>query len=96
MDLEITLLVSRAGKIDAMIFYLLPFYSLAEAGVISHPDYLPASPLLIITTPQGSGSLKPEDPALPFAKSSRLHLAGLPPGGNRNSTVFTSVGQVLI
>jgi hypothetical protein len=30
MDLEITLLVSRAGKINAMIFYLLPFYSLAR------------------------------------------------------------------
>lgn len=30
MDLEITLLVSRARKIDAMIFYLLPFYSLAR------------------------------------------------------------------
>lgn len=29
MDLEITLLVSRAGKINAMIF-CLPFYSLAR------------------------------------------------------------------
>ena len=30
MDLEIILLVSRAGKIDVMIFYLLPCYALAR------------------------------------------------------------------
>ena len=40
MDLEITLLVSRAGKIDAMIFFIF-FLStpLLGAGIISHLNW---------------------------------------------------------
>lgn len=58
MDLEITLLVSCAGKIDALIFYLLPFYSLATGWY--NKSFGPAKQItspqplgLIIATPQG-------------------------------------------
>lgn len=56
MDLEITSLVSRAGKIDAMIFYLLPFYSLAggwynKSFGLAKQINSPLAPWLIVTIP---------------------------------------------
>lgn len=100
MDLEITLLVSRAGKIDAMIFYLLPFYSLARGWY--NKSFGPAKQItsprplgLILATLQSSSDGQ--------ARGLQLFLQALlfafgrafPHKGNINSMVSASVGPVL-